>query len=99
MDGLVKELIAKAGIDASQAQAVVEVVTGFLKDKLPADVMNQVSGLVGGLGDLAGDAAGAAKDAASDAAGAAQDAAGDAKDAAGGIMGKLGGLFGGGDKG
>ncbi|MFN8518362.1 MAG: hypothetical protein U0667_02995 [Chloroflexota bacterium] len=98
MEELVHQLIKQVGLDPKQAQQVIGLVTGFLKDKLPADMLNQVSGLVGGLGDVAGDAAGAAKDvagAAGDAAGAAQDKA---EDAAGGIMSKLGGLFGGDSK-
>jgi hypothetical protein len=109
MEELLHQLISKVGLDAKQAEQVIGVVTGFLKDKVPADMLNQLSGLVGGLGDVAGDAAGAAKDVAGAAAGAAKDvagaaddvasAAGDkAEDAAGGIMAKLGGLFGGDSK-
>ncbi len=102
MEELVQQLIKQVGLDPKQAQQVIGLVTGFLKDKLPADMLEQVSGLVGGLGDVAGDAAGAATGAAKDVAGAADDvasAAGDkADDAAGGIMAKLGGLFGGDSK-
>jgi len=109
VEELIQQLIKQVGLDPKQAQQVVAVVSSFLKDKVPADLLNQVSGLVGGLGDVAGDAAdaagdaaAAAKDAASGAAssaaataGAAQDKA---EDAAGGIMSKLGGLFGGDSK-
>jgi len=109
MEELVQQLIKQVGLDAKTAQQVIGVVSTFLKDKVPADLLNQVSGLVGGLGDVAGDAADAAKGAASSAADAAQgaassaaDAAGaaqdKAEDAAGGIMSKLGGLFGGDSK-
>ena len=106
MDELVEQLISKVGLDANQANHVMAVVSSFLKDKLPADLLNQLNGVVAGLGDAAGQATDAAKDAAagaqaaaSDAAGAATGAAGDAQDkaqdAAGGFMSKIGGLFGG----
>jgi uncharacterized protein YjbJ (UPF0337 family) len=102
MEELIQQLIKQVGLDPKQAQQVVAVVSSFLKDKVPADLLNQVSGLVGGLGDVAGDAADTAKDAASGAASSATAAAGaaqdKAEDAAGGIMSKLGGLFGGDNK-
>ena len=109
VEELIQQLMKQVGLDADQARQVMGVVSSFLKDKLPADVMNQLDGAIAGLGDAAGQAAGAAKDAAegaadaaSNAAGAATDAAGaatdKAQDAAGGLMSKIGGLFGGDDK-
>lgn len=105
MEELIQQLIKQVGLDANQAKQVMGVVSTFLKDKLPADLMNQLNSAVGGLGD----AADAAKDAAAGAAGAAQDAAGAAGDAAGaaadkagdtagGLMSKLTGMLGGSDK-
>jgi hypothetical protein len=91
MEELVQQLISKAGISQAQAQQVVGVVSSFLKDKLPADVLNQVTGLLGNLGDAAGQAAGAAKDVAGQAAGAAQSAAGQAAGAAQNVAGQAAG--------
>jgi hypothetical protein len=105
MEELIQQLIRQVGLSPDQARQVMGVVSTFLKDNLPADVMNQLSGAVAGLGDAAGqagDAAGAAaagaKDAASGAASAAGTATDKAQDAAGGVMSKLGGLFGGDSK-
>lgn len=90
MDELISMITSKVGLDAAQAKAAVGVIMGFMKDKLPADVMNQL-GAIPGMGDLMGgvsDAAGAAAGAASDAAGAAADAAGGLTDSVKGIVGK-----------
>jgi len=58
MDELVKLVADKAGISESQAQQAVEVVMGFLKDKLPESLAGQLDGLLAGdtsgLTDLAG---------------------------------------------
>lgn len=106
MEELIQQLVKQVGLDPKQAQQIMGVVAGFLKDKIPGDMFNQLNGVLGGLGDLAGQAqdaaagaANAAQDAAAGVAGSAADAAGaaqdKAEDAAGGIMSKLGGLFGG----
>jgi hypothetical protein len=83
MDELIQQLISKVGLTQAQAQQAMGLVSSFLKDKLPADVLNQVSGAIGGLGDVAGNVAGAAQNVAGQAAGAAQNAAGQAAGAAG----------------
>jgi uncharacterized protein (DUF2267 family) len=58
MDELVKMVSKKVGISEAQAKQAVEVVLGFLKDKLPAPVAGQVeaalTGDLSGLEDLAG---------------------------------------------
>jgi uncharacterized protein (DUF2267 family) len=58
MDELVKLVSGKVGISEAQARQAVEVVLGYLKDKLPAPVAGQVEaalkGGMGGLGDVAG---------------------------------------------
>jgi hypothetical protein len=61
MDELVKLVTDKVGISPDQAQKAVTVVMGFLKDKLPAPLAEQLdkvaaggAGGSGGLGDMAG---------------------------------------------
>jgi hypothetical protein len=109
MDELIQQLTSKIGLTQAQAQQVMGVVGSFLKDKLPADVLNQVTGAIGNLGDMAGDVAGAAQNVAGQAAGAAQNAAGQAAGAAqgaanqatetaGGVVDRITGMFGGSDK-
>jgi hypothetical protein len=83
MEELIQQLISKVGLTQAQAQQAMGLVGSFLKDKLPADVLSQVTGAIGGLGDVAGDVAGAAQNVAGQAAGAAQNVAGKAAGAAG----------------
>jgi uncharacterized protein (DUF2267 family) len=57
MDELIKQVAQKVGISEDQAQQAVEMVLGFLKDKLPAPVASQVESVLKGggtpdLGDL-----------------------------------------------
>jgi hypothetical protein len=67
MDQLIEQIVARVGLSQEQAGQVVEVVQGFLKDKLPADLMGQLSGALGAVGDTAGAAVGTATGAAADA--------------------------------
>jgi hypothetical protein len=58
MDELVKMVSDKVGISEAQAKQAVEMVMGFLKDKLPEPIAGQLDaaleGDVSGLGDVAG---------------------------------------------
>jgi hypothetical protein len=61
MDELVKLVTDKVGISPDQAQKAVTTVVGFLKDKLPGPLGEQLDKLVaggaggsGGLGDMTG---------------------------------------------
>jgi uncharacterized protein (DUF2267 family) len=58
MEELVKMVADKVGISEAQAKQAVEMVMGFLKDKLPEPIAGQLDaaleGDVSGLGDLAG---------------------------------------------
>lgn len=83
MEELLNQLMAKTGMSADQAKGALGVVMGFMKDKLPADLMNQISGVFPDMGQMLGDATGAAGDAASAVGGAAAGAAGAAAGAAG----------------
>lgn len=59
MEQIIKMITEKTGISTEQATTAVNVVTDFLKDKLPAGMGNQLDGLLKGdtssLGDLAGE--------------------------------------------
>jgi uncharacterized protein (DUF2267 family) len=57
MDELIKLVTQKVGIPEAQAKQAVETVMGFLKDKLPEPIANQVEAVLGGgeipdVGDL-----------------------------------------------
>ena len=58
MDEIIKLVTEKVGIPADKAQQAVETVLGFVKDKLPAPIADQVTGLLeggaGGVGDALG---------------------------------------------
>lgn len=48
MDELVNQVVQKTGISQDQAQQAVQVVVGFIKDKLPAPIASQVDSMMGG---------------------------------------------------
>ena len=48
MDELIKQVVKKVGISEAQAKQAVEMVVGFLKDKLPAPVASQIEGVLSG---------------------------------------------------
>ena len=58
MEQIIKMITDKTGISTEQATTAVNVVTDYLKDKLPAGMGGQLDGLLKGdtssLGDLAG---------------------------------------------
>ena len=63
----ITDLLTKTGLDATKLQGVFEMVMGFLKDKLPADllskidtasILKQLGGEGGGLGGILGKIAG-----------------------------------------
>lgn len=86
VDELINMVSSKVGISADQASQAVNVVLGFLKDRLPAPIASQVEGLLSGqgAGGIANQAASALGD----------QSAGGAIDQA---KGMLGGMFGQGD--
>lgn len=51
MDNLLVLVQEKAGISADQAHKAIEAVVGFMKDKLPGPIGDQVAKLVGGSND------------------------------------------------
>lgn len=63
MQELIKQLTEKVGINPEQAQGAIDTVLGFVKDKLPAGMGDQLDGIMSGnasgfdlssLGDIAG---------------------------------------------
>lgn len=54
MDELVKLVSEKSGLSAGASKEVVELVIGYLKEKLPAPIAAQIDGVLGGGGDLGG---------------------------------------------
>ncbi len=60
MDEVIKLVTDKTGISPDQAKSAVETVMGFLKDKLPAGISDQVEGLMSGK-EVTGGVAGMAK--------------------------------------
>jgi len=53
MNELVKKVADRVGIGEDQAQKAVEVVVGFLKEKLPAPVSGQLDSVLGQGGSVA----------------------------------------------
>lgn len=80
MDDLIKQIQEKTGLPVDKAQDVIETVVGFVADKLPGPIGDQVKNFLGGDGDAA--------DAGGDDGGGLMDKA---KDALGGLGGILGG--------
>ncbi len=54
MDELVNQVVQRTGISEDQARQAVQVVLGFVKDRLPAPIASQVDNLLGGQGSSGG---------------------------------------------
>jgi hypothetical protein len=54
MEELIKQVTERAGISEAQARSAVETVVGFLTNRLPAPLADQVAGVVGGAGGAVG---------------------------------------------
>src|SRR5262249_43871954 len=52
MDELVKRISEKTGISEDQARSAVNVVSNFLKEKLPAPIAGQVDNVLSGVGGM-----------------------------------------------
>lgn len=52
MDELVGLVSAKTGLSEETAREVVDIVIGYLKDKLPAPIAGQIDGLLAGTGSM-----------------------------------------------
>ena len=61
MDELKKRLMEKVGLDEEKSQNAIEVVLGFIKEKLPDNLQGMVDNLISGEGGGVEDALGAVK--------------------------------------
>ena len=64
MDELINLVSSRVGISTDQSRQAVNVVLGFIKDKLPAPIASQIEGMLSGqgTGDIANQAASALGD-------------------------------------
>ena len=62
MEQIINLIKEKTGISEEQAKTAVDTVVGFLKDKMPAGIGNQVESFIKGGGSSVGDIAGGLKD-------------------------------------
>ncbi len=88
MDDLINQIVEKTGVTAAQARDRATMALAWMKDELPADVGNQIGGLLDGAGKMASGMVDRAKDAGSSAGGIAGDAAGAGASAAAGMFDK-----------
>ena len=58
MNSIVQMVAEKAGIGEMQAQIAVSVISGILKDKLPAPLAGQLDSILGGGSSNDGDSGG-----------------------------------------
>ncbi|TEU12611.1 MAG: hypothetical protein E3J21_20695 [Anaerolineales bacterium] len=54
MDQLVKLVSQKTGLSEEMSRMAVQVVIGFLKEKLPAPIAGQIDSVLGGAGAAKG---------------------------------------------
>jgi DNA-binding ferritin-like protein len=78
MEDLIKEIQQKTGLSTEKVVEVVTIVTDFLKDALPEELIDQIATYLGDASERATEVAGAATSTASGAAAAATSVAVDA---------------------
>jgi hypothetical protein len=54
MDELIRQIVAKTGINEAQARTAVETVVGFLKERLPEPLRSHVDGVLASAGSTLG---------------------------------------------
>lgn len=50
MDQLIQQIVQQTPLNADQARQVIQVVAGFLKERLPAPLAGQIDGVLAGRG-------------------------------------------------
>ncbi len=65
MNDLITQIVEKTGVTAQQAQESVNLSVEWIREKLPADAVEQLGGLLEGATGMATGAMGKAKDAGS----------------------------------
>ena len=78
MDDLILEIQQKTNLSRDKVIEVVTIVTDFMKERMPVDVIETVSEYLGGAGERTVTVIGSAGGAASDVARSAADVTGDA---------------------
>ncbi len=68
MDDLISQVQEKTGLSKDKVIEVVTIVTDFMKDLLPEDLVETVSEYLGGAGEMSASVAGSAADMATGAA-------------------------------
>ncbi|GMQ99041.1 MAG: hypothetical protein BMS9Abin17_1586 [Acidimicrobiia bacterium] len=74
VDDLIAEIQEKTGLSTEKVLEVLTMVTDFMKDQLPEDLVEQVASYLGAATEMASGAAGSASDAASSASSVASGA-------------------------
>ena len=82
MDDLIADIQEKTGLSTEKVLEVLTIVTDFMKEQLPEDLIEAVTSYLGNATEFAAGAAGSATDAASGAATSASAAASGAVDKA-----------------
>jgi hypothetical protein len=88
MDDLINQIVEKTGVTAQQARDGVGLAIGWVKEKLPTDVVDQLGSVLDSAGGMAADAVGKAKDTGASATSAAGSTVSSAADVAGSIWDK-----------
>ncbi len=82
MDDLIEDIQQRTGLPADKVLEVVTMVTDYLRNALPEDLVQQVSSYLGMAAESAGGVAGSARDIAATSAATASGAISSASDAA-----------------
>jgi hypothetical protein len=85
VEDLIKDIQQRTGLPADKVLEVVTMVTDYLRNALPDDLVRQVTSYLGAAADSAGNAAGTARTTASSAGSAAASGANE-------LVGRAGGL-------
>ena len=73
MDDLIAEIQKRTGLSVEKATEVVNIVVAYMKNLVPADLADQISGYLGSAGSAAGGAVDKATDVGGDVLGKATD--------------------------
>jgi uncharacterized protein YjbJ (UPF0337 family) len=73
VDELIAQITEKTGVTTEKAKEMVAVTAGWMRERVPADVADQLGSILSGAGDMAGSATEAASGAATAATGKAGD--------------------------
>ncbi len=89
MDDLVSQIVEKTGVTTQQAKDGVGIAVGWIKERLPDEVVDQVGSALDSAGGMASEAVGKAVEAGSSAGSVAGSAASSGIEAAGSVWDKV----------